>query len=349
MYSKSIIESTKSIEELQGMIADFCVKTGCRAEKAGCRAEKTECVAEKADSALSPENGGVLVVFDIDQTLIHITTPASSPLSQRIHADVFRDIVDELSPEQEHLLAHFPLCDASKIAPREVKTLDVFEALHEGGHAVIALTASFVGRIEQHSRFEVFRFEALKKLGFHFSDIYGAEARVGRQVDAEAKGSQQIHAEVGKSRQVGAEAEGNQQVGSASEELQKNSIDFEGFSTFRGHLPQYYNGMVSVNGLFGGRSKGKVLMACLNKKRNALPCGVVFVDDVETNVRDVAKVMEAAGMPCLSVLYNAALWRHDEIANEQDFKEYWEPLAARVRDAYPMANDFIPISEPAPK
>ncbi|MDR0624923.1 MAG: DUF2608 domain-containing protein [Holosporales bacterium] len=271
MQKCSTLKSTKSVEELYSFVTDF---------RKTIDGSQSECLA----------------VFDVDQTLIRAVPPVASSISHKVHEDLFKRLLSELPIEQEYLLAHLPLSVPSNNAVREEKTVDVFNKLHEDGHPVIALTASLTGPFESYERFEVFRFNLLKDLGFNFSEIY-----------------------------------------------QEPEVPFSGFVDFRGLPPSYYKGMINTNGLFGGRSKGKILMACLDKL-NTVPCGVIFVDDVEANVHGVAEAMEVVRVPCLSILYNAALWRHEELAEESDFESYWTAAIAEIKQNYLRENNFMPSS-----
>ena len=110
----------------------------------------------------------------------------------------------------------------------------------------------------------------------------------------------------------------------------EKSFYLDELDPFRGNYPIYYNGIIFGNGVRCKNTKGDILKSFLNRKIFT-PEKIVFVDDVEKNVLDVANMIEEFGIPFLSIRYD----RHEKIPYEpvhfKEFKNFWDPFVEKVR------------------
>ncbi|MDR3285557.1 MAG: DUF2608 domain-containing protein [Holosporales bacterium] len=109
-----------------------------------------------------------LIVFDIDQTLVYPVNKAFCSCSLEAHRSFLNELASTLSREKEEAMWNLAVSGPSKI--REEKTLECFNNFKKKGGTVITLTAAGPGKLFEHKRFDIFRYNLLKKKGFDFSD-----------------------------------------------------------------------------------------------------------------------------------------------------------------------------------
>lgn len=119
----------------------------------------------------------VLCVFDIDQTLLK---PADKIIADRYapaYAEFLNALLAKLSLEQKDEMLNLAIAE-SGLTFMEPNTLKFVNDLKRNGAAVMALTASLVGKVGKCPHFEMFRYQTFVEAGLRFSEHMTVEERV---------------------------------------------------------------------------------------------------------------------------------------------------------------------------
>lgn len=257
-----------------------------------------ETVQTKIDDVLKthkPED--VLVAFDIDMTLTQPDHPAVYYPALQKYENVFKDILGGLSPEDKDLASTlttqlFPQRLIKKSTPQMIRNLQ-----HQGVKTM-ALTSSLAGKIKGFpDKMVILRRDQLQKMGLDFSNSFKNFMAV---------------------------------------------MEFFDFRKYAGALPTFYHGILSTNGE-GDASKGDVLVAFLRhvepdygdkiRKRGFHPKVIIFVDDKKKHVESVESKVQAYDpfIQVVGVQYEGAYDYAPLDISKEDFQQFWEDLAKRVK------------------
>ncbi len=116
-------------------------------------------------------NDRVLIIFDIDLTLIKAEHPALCRPNVKRYKQFFKEETSKLTPTQKDILLNLAM-QKSLWSITEPETLNVVQHLVRKGIKTIALTASLSGKVGAIKLAEIQRFKHLKKLGFDFSKSF---------------------------------------------------------------------------------------------------------------------------------------------------------------------------------
>ncbi|GHS93385.1 hypothetical protein AGMMS49949_06580 [Alphaproteobacteria bacterium] len=134
------------------------------------RADTIQDVRRLADDFCQHHYQNVLIVLDLDLTLVKPIHPAVSFASLEKYRETFEDLIKDFSNEQTDELFNIALGGAP-IMGMEPETLETFHYFSAAGANLLGLTASLSGRLFYHERFETFRLQQCAALGFQFPHI----------------------------------------------------------------------------------------------------------------------------------------------------------------------------------
>jgi hypothetical protein len=127
---------------------------------------------EELRSQYAPNN--TLIAFDIDMTLTQPDHPAVYYPTIYKYADVYKKIMNDLTPAQKDLASTLTILLKQKLV--EGITPDIVKKLQKQDYKTIAFTASLTGSIVDNSdkalKIEQVRFESLKKFNLDFSKTF---------------------------------------------------------------------------------------------------------------------------------------------------------------------------------
>lgn len=113
----------------------------------------------------------VLIIFDIDLTLIKAEHPAMCRPNIQKYSNSLKQLPSPLTAAQRDILLNLAI-QKSRWSITEEETSYVVKSIIRKGAKVIALTASLSGKVGGIQQAEVWRFKNLKKIGFDFSTSF---------------------------------------------------------------------------------------------------------------------------------------------------------------------------------
>lgn len=104
------------------------------------------------------------------------------------------------------------------------------------------------------------------------------------------------------------------------------SLSFNHLASFRGNFPSYIDGVLFVNGK--AVSKGEAFLAFIEQTQ-LLPERVIFVDDLEENLKSVEEAIQTLGKPIEyhGLHYHGAKEYPSQQISEKEFESRWQALA----------------------
>lgn len=133
-----------------------------------CSMESVQKLVE--DQLVSCDPKDILVLFDVDMTLIQPKDPLLGMVAMVRHKEILRHTLQPLSAHEKTLLLNLIVCEGN-MQLVEKATPHVVQALQNQDIPCFALTASMIGALENVKCLEETRFQTLKQFGMDFRGV----------------------------------------------------------------------------------------------------------------------------------------------------------------------------------